>query len=140
MARHDIALVDDDPHILTLLDDLFSEEGYRTLAISAGADAFATIAHEAPDLVVLDLWLERQATGWDIYNRLRADDATAGIPVIICSADVGTLRERAAEIAARGDATIEKPFDIASLLALVSDLLTLPHPRPLSIALRSENE
>ncbi len=123
MARHGIALVDDDPHIVTLLDELFSEEGYRTLAISAGADAYTTIAREAPDLVVLDLWLEQQSTGWTIYDRLRADDATARIPIIVCSADVGTLRERAAEIVARGDATIEKPFDITLLLALVTDLL-----------------
>ncbi|MDQ6832543.1 MAG: response regulator [Chloroflexota bacterium] len=130
MARHGIALVDDDPHTVTLLDELFSEEGYRTLAISAGADAYTTIAREAPDLVVLDLWLEQQDTGWTIYDRLRADDATARIPIIVCSADVGTLRQRAAEVVARGDATIEKPFDIASLLALVADLLNLT-PAPL---------
>ncbi len=121
--QHSIALVDDDAHIVMLLDDLFGEEGYRTLGISAGADAYATIAREQPDLVILDLWLEQQDTGWTIYNRLRADDATARIPVIMCSADVGTLRERAAEIAARGDAAIEKPFDIVALLALVTDLL-----------------
>ncbi|MCA1725399.1 MAG: response regulator [Thermomicrobia bacterium] len=123
MARHGIALVDDDPHIVMLLDDLFSEEGYRTLAISAGADAYTTIAREQPDLVILDLWMEQQDTGWTIYDRLRADDATARIPVVICSADVGTLRERTAEIAAWGDAMIEKPFDIEALLALVSGLL-----------------
>jgi len=33
MTRRRIALVDDDPHIVMLLDDLFGEEGYRTLAI-----------------------------------------------------------------------------------------------------------
>ncbi len=133
MARHGIALVDDDPHTVTLLDELFSEEGYRTLAISAGADAYTTIAREVPDLVVLDLWLEQQDTGWTIYDRLRADDATARIPIIVCSADVGTLRQRAAEIVARGDATIEKPFDIASLLALVADLLYLTPAPSLSL-------
>jgi len=38
------------------------------------------------------------------------------------------LRERATEIAARGDATIEKPFDIATLLALAADLLGSSSP------------
>ncbi len=128
MPKRRIALVDDDPHIVMLLDDLFGEEGYRTLAISTGADADATIARERPDLVILDLWLEQQDTGWTIYDRLRADDVTAHIPVIICSADVATLRERATEIAARGDATIEKPFDIEALLALAADLLGSSSP------------
>src|SRR5690348_11685754 len=134
MAQRVIALVDDDPHIVTLLSDLFGEEGYRTLAIPNGTVAYATIAREQPDLVILDLWMEQQDTGWMVYNRLRADGVTARIPVIVCSADVVTLRERAGEIAAREDGAIEKPFDIAALLALAADLLgegTSP-PAPLT--------
>lgn len=95
MAPHLIALVEDDPHILNLLDELFSEEGYRTLAISKGAAAHATIAREQPDVVILDLWLEQQSAGWAIYDQLRANDATTDIPVIVCSADVGAVRARA---------------------------------------------
>ncbi|MDQ6604667.1 MAG: response regulator [Chloroflexota bacterium] len=95
MALYLIALVEDDPHILNLLNDLFSEEGYRTLAISKGAAAYATIAREQPDVIILDLWLEQQGAGWAIYDQLRANDATTDIPIIICSADVGTVRARA---------------------------------------------
>jgi DNA-binding response OmpR family regulator len=123
MAPRVIALVDDDPHIVALLDDLFDEEGYRTLAIPAGAGACAAIARDQPDLVILDLWMEQQDTGWTVYDCLRAEDATARIPVIICSADVAALREHAAAVAAWGDGAMEKPFDIAALVALVADLL-----------------
>ena len=123
MLRRAIALVEDDPHILALLDDLLKEEGYRTLAIPKGGTAHATITREQPDLVILDLWLERQDMGWKIYDQLRANDVTADIPVIICSADVATVRSRTAAIAARGDAMMEKPFDIAALLATITDLL-----------------
>jgi len=123
MAQHLIALVDDDPHILRLLDDLFDQEGYRTLAIQEGAAAHATIARERPDLVILDLWLERRGTGWAIYDQLRTHAATADIPILICSADVATMREHAPDIAAHGDAAIEKPFDIAALLATITGLL-----------------
>ncbi len=123
MVPHLIALVEDDPHILNLLDDLFSEEGYRTLTISKGVAAYATIAREQPDVIILDLWLEQQGAGWAIYDQLRANDATTDIPVIICSADVGTVRARALDIAAYGDAAIEKPFDIAALLATIANLL-----------------
>ncbi len=123
MVLYLIALVEDDPHILNLLNDLFSEEGYRTLAISKGAAAYATIAREQPDVIILDLWLEQQGAGWAIYDQLRANDATTDIPIIICSADVGTVRARALDIAAYGDTAIEKPFDIATLLATIANLL-----------------
>ncbi len=123
MAQHLIALVEDDPDILRLLDDLFGEEGYRTLTIPEGVAAHATIAREQPDLVILDLWLERQNIGWTVYDQLRTHAATADIPIIICSADVGAVRERSPDIAAYGDAVIEKPFDIAALLATVTGLL-----------------
>lgn len=123
MARHVIALVEDDTHIMRLFNDLLGEEGYSTLAIPDGASAHAIIAREQPDLIILDLWLVRQDAGWTIYNRLRTNDTTAHIPIIICSADIAQLRERAPEIEARSDGAVEKPFDIAILLALIADLL-----------------
>lgn len=123
MAEGVIALVDDDPTIIALLRDLLGEEGFRTVALTEGAGAPATIARERPDLVVLDLWMERQESGWAIYEALRADAATAGIPVIVCSADVKAIRAHGAEIEARGDAVIEKPFRIGDLLALVARVL-----------------
>jgi DNA-binding response OmpR family regulator len=118
-----IALVDDDPAVLGLLEDLLSGEGYRTLTLSEGREAFARIAHERPDLVILDLWMEEQDTGWAIYDALHAHDATARIPIIICSADITALRERITEIETHGDAAVEKPFEITNLLDHVDQLL-----------------
>ena len=112
-----IALVDDDSHVITLLNDLLGEAGYRTVAVADGASAPAMIAREKPDLVILDLWMEQRDSGWIVYDALRADDATAHIPVLICSADIAAVRARAASLAECGDDAIEKPFDIAELLA-----------------------
>ncbi len=123
MTRSLIALVEDDPHIVNLLDDLFGEEGYRTITFLEGIGAYAALAHAQPDLVLLDLWMERQNTGWMIYEELCTHDATAHIPVVICSADIVTLRTHALEITARGDAVVEKPFNITTLLATIADLL-----------------
>jgi DNA-binding response OmpR family regulator len=123
MAQQVIALVDDDPHIISLLHDLLTGEGYRTIAVTDGVGAPATIARTMPNLVILDLWMERQDTGWTIYDALRADDTTARIPVLICSADIGAVRNRAAALDARGDAAMEKPFNIVALLASVERLL-----------------
>jgi DNA-binding response OmpR family regulator len=129
MTQQVIALVDDDPHIISLLHDLLTGEGYRTITVTDGVSAPAAIAHEMPDLVILDLWMERQDTGWTIYDALRTDDATARIPVLICSADIAAVHDRAAALDARGDAAMEKPFDIIALLASVERLLAVAeHP------------
>ena len=123
MAARIIALVDDDPFFIGLLDDLLSGEGYRTLIITQSAGAGAAIARDMPDLVILDLWMETRDAGWRIYDDLRANDATAHIPIILCSADVAAVREHMAALSARGDAAVEKPFDIADILTTVARLL-----------------
>ncbi len=138
MAQRAIAVVDDDRHIINLLHDLLGDEGYRTIAVTDGASAPAAIARERPDLVILDLWMERQDTGWAVYDALRADAATARIPVLVCSADLASLHSHAADLRARGDAAMEKPFNITEMLALVDRLLAgaggqgNPYPSPVS--------
>ena len=123
MAARVIALVDDDPFIIGLLDDLLSGEGYRTLTITQSAGASAAIARDMPDLVILDLWMETRNAGWSIYHDLRANDATARIPIILCSADVAALREHMTTLTGPDDAAVEKPFNIADILATVARLL-----------------
>jgi CheY-like chemotaxis protein len=73
--------------------------------------------------VILDLWMERQDTGWTIYGALQSDDATARIPVLVCSADITALQVHAAALDERGDAALEKPFNIVELLTLIDRLL-----------------
>lgn len=76
-----------------------------------------------PDLVILDLWMERQETGWEVLRQIRADATTARIPILVCSADVGAIRTRTNELyAARCDA-LEKPFAIDALLGKITRLL-----------------
>jgi CheY-like chemotaxis protein len=115
-----IAVVNDDTTFLTLMCELLEEEGYRAVAWREGHNAYEMIKRERPDLVVLDIRMERPDVGWQLLEVLELDPATRPIPVIVCSADVVFLRAKAARLAALGCAVLEKPFDLDGLLALVA--------------------
>ena len=126
-----LAVVDDDDAFRELLDDLFSQDGYRTLLLAEGAGA-PTVIHQAqPDLVLLDLWLEQRRGGWAVLEDLQADPVTRHIPVIVCSADAHGLRQQAERLRERGCAVLEKPFDLDDLLTAVRQAVN--HRRSLLI-------
>lgn len=95
-VRPTIAIVDDDIPIVTFIEDLFASEGYTTIAWQSGAGAHDLIRREQPGLVIIDLRMEHHEAGWDVLHALRADPATAAIPVVICSADSRALQGRGA--------------------------------------------
>jgi CheY-like chemotaxis protein len=71
-------------------------------------------------LIILDLMLGRDLTGWAVLEILRADPLLAHIPVIMCPAAAPALRKceglRAVE-------AVAKPFDVDHLLGVVDRLL-----------------
>ena len=123
MQQRLLAIVDYDPILRAVLDTAFSDEGYRTLPLARGAEAQAVIRHPQPDVVLLDLWLERRQSGWALLEGLRADPATDHIPVIVCSADTPTLEREAAWVQALSWAVVAKPFELDTMLATVAQVL-----------------
>ncbi len=74
-------------------------------------------AEHRPDLVLLDLHLPDMA-GMNVLQHLRADPATASIPVVICSADASPS-QRLASLASGAAAYLTKPFDLPELYEIV---------------------
>ncbi len=124
MAPPLLAIVDYDEAFREMLDAVFTEEGYRTLLLVQGSGAHAAIRQARPDLVLLDLWLERQDSGWTLLEQVRADPATHHIPVIVCSAVPHLLPVEAEQVRELGGAIIDKPFDVEELLAAVRQALS----------------
>ena len=123
MHEQMIVIIDDNAAIVSFLRQLLDDEGYRTVSDTHGASAHTLVQREQPNLVILDLWMERQETGWDILRQIRADDTTAQIPVLVCSADVGAIRTRTDELSSARYDTLEKPFAIDALLGKITRLL-----------------
>jgi DNA-binding response OmpR family regulator len=103
--------------------DLLDSAGYRSLLLARGKDAHVAIRNAKPDLVILDLWLEHPDAGGTVLGLLGLDPGTRHIPVIVCSAHVDVLRDRAPELRRYGYVLLEKPFQAKELLAAIESLL-----------------
>jgi DNA-binding response OmpR family regulator len=114
-----IYVVEDDPEIRAIFEELLRDAGYRVLGCSTAQEAQSFIGGEPPDLVLLDNHLEQYAAGWALLTELRAGAATATLPVILISADVQFLRMWDADLVAKRCFAIEKPFDLDDVLTTV---------------------
>ena len=117
-----IAVIDDDPACCELLHDLLSEEGYAVHLFPDSVTAARCLRELAPAAIILDLGLEHPTAGWEVLADLRRDPVLHATPVLVCSADVSALQERAAELERQGCTLLAKPFDVDGLLALLQQL------------------
>jgi len=84
-SQTSILIVDDSTTNLVLLEAILQEEGYQTHTAFNAKEAFSIIDSKKPDLILLDL-LMPQINGFNILEKLKSNQATAGIPVIVVSA------------------------------------------------------
>jgi DNA-binding response OmpR family regulator len=110
-----ILVVDDDTDILSVMEILLTMKGFEVEVTTKGENTFPKIASFKPDLILLDVLISGH-DGRTICRKLKADNDTMHIPVIMFSAHPGA----AATIAEYGaDDFISKPFDVANLLQKV---------------------
>jgi CheY-like chemotaxis protein len=121
-----IAIIDDDPAFLDLMQDLLGVgEGYEVFTSPNWVGSFDFVSRVEPDLVILDLMLGRDQAGWAVLELLRSDPATRRLPVIMCSAAAPALDWRAQRMCdVSGVAFVSKPFDVDDLLQTIQDMLT----------------
>jgi DNA-binding response OmpR family regulator len=110
-----VLLIEDEPNIAEALRFILGRDGWEVGVHGDGATALAEIARQRPDVVILDLMLPG-ASGLDILAGLRADPATAGLPVMMLTAK-GQDRDRAAAEAAGVTRFMTKPFANADIVA-----------------------
>lgn len=117
---HRILVVDDDKHIVRLLQSYLEQAGFHVLTASNGADALRTIRTERPDLVLLDLMLPDR-DGWDITRTIRADAQLARLPVIMLTARVEDT-DKIIGLELGADDYITKPFNPREVVARIRSL------------------
>ncbi len=118
-----IAVVEDDVHILQMLDTLLRGAHYHVISYTRGGDAHQFIRRTLPDLIILDLWLEDRSAGGMVLGMLELDPLTRDIPVIVCSAHIQVLRQQAQFFMAKGHRVLPKPFQPVVLLAEIEAAL-----------------
>ncbi|MDQ4035558.1 MAG: response regulator [Chloroflexota bacterium] len=126
-ARPRITVINDNPDFLELMRAILDEDaGYAVTLFAGDATATSEIAASDPDLIIVDLLLGG-ASGWEIVTLTRADPRFADVPVVICSADVTALKDRAEELERIGKVhVLAKPFGIDEVTELVERLIGVP--------------
>jgi CheY-like chemotaxis protein len=115
-----VVAIDDDPLMLELFRELLSDEGYETVLCPSGADARHYVRVAAPAAIIIDLNTHRPNAGWAVLAALRAEAAVRDTPVIVCSADERDAQQHAADLGSHGGAILMKPFDVDTLLQLLT--------------------
>lgn len=114
----DILVVDDEKDIRELVSDILVDEGYTTRKAANSDDTFAEINKDAPDLIILDIWLkESRLDGIDILKAVRRDNPD--IPVVIISGH-GNIEIAVAAVKQGAYDFIEKPFNIDQLMVVIA--------------------
>lgn len=118
-----VLVVDDTPHNVKLLADILGAKGFRALTAASGEEALAKLAAEPVDLVLLDVMMPG-LSGYDVCRRVRADPATALLPIVLVTS-LDPHEERVKGIEAGADDFLQKPIHQAELLARVRSLLRI---------------
>lgn len=119
MSRR-VLLIEDEPNIAEAMSFLLTRDGWEVSVLARGNGALEAVRADPPAVVILDLMLPGMS-GLDIVTELRADPATAGLPVLMLTA-TGHGRDREAAERAGVDRFMAKPFANADMLAAVRAL------------------
>jgi DNA-binding response OmpR family regulator len=117
MNQSTVLIVDDERSIRELLKLALEEDGFRVLTAEHGQAALEIVAHDHPDLILLDLMMPVM-DGWTFYNRIRSHDS-GGIPVVILSS--ADAEEARRDLGA--ETALSKPFEIDDVVDRVRGLL-----------------
>lgn len=118
-----ILIVEDNPGSLMLATVALEMEGFAVAGAETAAQARTVLARSTPDLVLMDIQLP-DIDGLEFTRELKADPATAGVPVIALTAHTMPLHERAAR-AAGCAGFISKPWTPAALSRDVRAMLAI---------------
>jgi DNA-binding response OmpR family regulator len=114
-------VVDDDPVIVNLLQVNFEIEGYDVLTATGGEAGLAQAKSGHPDVIVLDVMMP-EMDGLEVVRRLRDDEDTKTIPVVLLSAKAQSGDVQGGLAVA--DDYVTKPFEPLELLERVGAVLS----------------
>ena len=122
-----ILIVDDKHENLTLLRQILTDQGHLVRPSLSGKHALQTVNANMPDLILLDIMMP-EMDGYELCQKLKADERTREIPVIFLSA-LGDVKDKVKAFSVGGVDYITKPFNAKEVLARVNTHLELKFSR-----------
>jgi CheY-like chemotaxis protein len=124
-ARPRVIVADPDPEASALLSRQLEWAGYEVTTAGNGRDALDLICRLNPAAAVLEVKMEI-LTGYEVVRRMREDDRSRLVPVVMISARAGKL-DRDFAFTVGADDYVKKPFRSAELIARLALLAPSPH-------------
>lgn len=121
--KGNILIIDDNPTNLEFLSGILSEQGYKVRLIPDGQLALMSVQSTPPDLILLDI-LMPEMDGYQVCEKLKADERTKDIPVIFVSA-VNEVFDKLKAFSLGGVDYITKPFEAQEVLARIANQLRI---------------
>jgi DNA-binding response OmpR family regulator len=117
-----VVCIEDEPEMIDLVKLILSRKGFQVTGAMGGREGLEVIARDNPDLVLLDLMMP-DMDGWEVYQKMKADDAMKAIPVIVVTAKAQSIDKVLGLHIAKVDDYITKPFGPQELLESVEKVL-----------------
>ena len=122
-----ILVVEDEPAIQELIAYNLQQAGHLALRADNAEQALALVREALPDVVLLD-WMLPGASGIEVARRLRAEERTRGIPIIMLTAR-SEERDKVLGLETGADDYVTKPFSPRELLARIKAVLRRRAPQ-----------
>ena len=121
MPLKKVLVVDDEVHIVHVVAIKLRNNGYEAIVAGNGAEAYELAAKENPDIIIADYMMPIM-TGLELIEKLRANEQTKNIPVILLTARNFAINdERQQQL--RISQCITKPFSPKELLRTIEDVI-----------------
>jgi len=121
MTKRKVLVADDEIHIIHVVAIKLRNNGFEVISASNGAEAFELACSEKPDIVVTDFQMPIM-TGLELVGKLRENEATKNIPVILLTARSFAIDDEQKENL-RISECLSKPFSPRELLRSIEDIL-----------------
>ena len=110
-----ILCIEDEPEMIDLIRLILERRGFNVQGAAGGMEGIKKVRELLPDLVLLDLMMP-DMDGWEVYQQMKADEATRDIPVIVVTAKAQSIDKVLGLHIAKVDDYIAKPFSPQELL------------------------
>ncbi len=122
-----VLIADDDPAICTLVDTVLRKGPFQMIVCNDAESALVAIGREDPfDIIICDFMLPG-ISGLDLIERLRSNERTRGVPILMISGHTNYAMDGRAKNAG-ANLFLNKPFTISQLRAAVNQLLAISRP------------
>jgi two-component system phosphate regulon response regulator PhoB len=121
MSLKKVLVVDDEVHIVHVVAIKLRNNGYEPIIAGNGEEAYELACRENPDIVIAD-YMMPVMSGLELIEKLRANDLTKNIPVILLTARSFAIDDSRQQ-QLRISQCVTKPFSPKELLRTIEDIL-----------------